>query len=90
MIVAVAEWDSLPALSKYLYDLQVGFLSLAVCVRRGRGNRSNEIPPSPALGQLKEQVGFLVSRSLTLPATQPNEPQALFDEFHCTKKNSTT
>ena len=36
----------------------------------------------PTLGQLKEHVGFLASRSLTLPAAQPDEPQALFDDFH--------
>ena len=53
-----------------------------------RGSRSNEIPPT--LGQLKEHVGFLVSRSLTLPAAPPDEPQALFQDVPCTqkKKNS--
>ena len=46
-----------------------------------RGNSSNEIPPTPALGELKEYVGFLVSRRLTLPAAQPDESQALFDDL---------
>ena len=40
---------------------------------RGRRNSSNVIPRTPALGQLKEHTGFLVSRSLTLPATPPDE-----------------
>ena len=31
---------------------------------------------------------FLINRSLTLPAAQPNEPQALFDDYPCTKKNA--
>ena len=29
---------------------------------------------------------FLVSRSLTLPAAQPDEPQALFDDFPYAQK----
>ena len=49
-------------------------------------NRSNKIPPAPALGQLEEHVGFLVSRSLTLPAAQPDEPQMLFDDCHDAQK----
>ena len=39
---------------------------------------------TPALGQLKKYTGFLVSRSLTLPAAQLDEPQALLDEFTST------
>ena len=35
---------------------------------------------------LKEHTGFLASRSLTLPAAPPDEPQALFDDFLCNKK----
>ena len=35
-------------------------------VCQGRGSRSNEKPRSWQLGQMKEQAGFLVSRSLTL------------------------
>ena len=35
-------------------------------VCQGRGNRSNEIPWTWHQGQLQEQAGFLVSRSLTL------------------------
>ena len=34
----------------------------------GRGICSNETPGTPALRQLKEDTGFLDSRSLTLPA----------------------
>ena len=52
---------------------------------RGRGIRSNGTPRTPALGQLKEHTGCLVSRSLALPAAPPDEPQA-FDDFPCTKK----
>ena len=48
---------------------------------RGRGIRLNETPSIPALEQLKENPGFLVSRSLTLPAAPFNELQALFDDF---------
>ena len=51
---------------------------------RGHGIRSNETPPTSALGQLKERTGFLVSRSRTLPAAQPDELQTLFDDFPCT------
>ena len=36
--------------------------------------------------QLQEQAGSLVGRSLTLLAGPPDEPQALFDDFRCTKK----
>ena len=36
--------------------------------------------------QLKEHTGFLVSRSPTLPAAPPDEPQALFEDFTCTQK----
>ena len=42
--------------------------------------------PAPALGQLKEHVGFLVSRCLTLPDAQPDESQALFEDFPSPKK----
>ena len=53
------------------------------------GSRSKETPRTPALGQLKEYAGFLVSKSLKLPAAQPDKPQALFDDFPYTqKKNS--
>ena len=48
---------------------------------RGRGIRSNETPRTPELGQLKEYTGFLVSRSLTLPAAPTDKPQALFDKI---------
>ena len=38
---------------------------------------------------MKEHVGFLVSRSLTLPAAQSEVPQALFDDFpYAQKKNA--
>ena len=46
----------------------------------------NKILPVSAHGQLKEHVGFLVSGSLTLPATPSNEPHALFDDFPYTQK----
>ena len=47
----------------------------------GKLRRSNETPRTPALGELKDYTGFLVNRSLTLPVTPLNEPQALFDDF---------
>ena len=40
---------------------------------RVRGVRSNKTPRT--FGQLKEHTGFLVSRSLTLPAAQPPDEQ---------------
>ena len=36
-----------------------------------RGIRLNKTPRTPAIGHLKEHAGFLVSRSLTLPAAPP-------------------
>ena len=36
---------------------------------------------SPGTWATEGTVGFLVSRSLTLPAAQPDEPQALFDDL---------
>ena len=43
-------------------------LGIGPNVCRGRGTRSNETLRTPALGQFKEHTGFLVSRSLKLPA----------------------
>ena len=48
---------------------------------RGRGIRSKVTLRTPALVQLKEHTGFLVSSSLTLRAAPPDDPQALFDDF---------
>ena len=40
-------------------------------VSQGRDNLSNQIPRTRQLGQLKEQAGFLVSKSLALPCALP-------------------
>ena len=55
---------------------------------RGLGIHSNETPRTSALGHLKDHTGFLVSRSLTLPAAPPDEPQVLIDDFTCTQKKN--
>ena len=50
------------------------------------GQLSTGVSGSAALGELKEHTGFLVSRSLTVPAAPPDEPQSYFDDFPCTQK----
>ena len=45
---------------------------------------SYHVPRQPE--QQKGHTGFLVSRSLTLPAAPPEEPQALFEDFASTRK----
>ena len=52
---------------------------------RGRGICSNEtVKGTWAI----ECTGFLVSRSLILPAAPPEEPQALIDDFTFTQKKT--
>ena len=46
-------------------------LDTGATVCQGRGNRLNEMPRTWQLGQLNDQAGFLVRRSLKLPSAPP-------------------